>query len=379
GRAGGTAETDSSATVFGPDQWREFLTPDPRAPIPEGIEGSQEEALRKKLDLYQRLFTATNLGSSGLALANREAGNMLQGIVIFSDGHSTEGSVQDFRSLVELCKSKNIPLFVVGVGEDRPKIKIDITDLRVPEQARPEDHFRVSVDVNGEGLVDREIQVYLDVYKPSGEKAGPALRPKLPVKIKPGEPPHAQAEFELEPGMFNPPAEGKKPEWAEGEWKFIARVPRDKREIFTQPEHVTEPAVMRVVKRPLRILLFAGGTMRDYQFLRTLLYRETQKNRVELSIYLQPPPRQTDRRKGIVQDVDPERLLTRFPDELRDDAEVKSEDKLYNLSGYDVIVAFDPDWTLLRPDQLSKLHTWVEKQGGGLILVAGPVNTVQLA
>jgi hypothetical protein len=42
-------------------------------------------------------------------------------------------------------------------------------------------------------------------------------------------------------------------------------------------------------------------------------------------------------------------------------------------------VAFDPDWTLLQPEQLTTLYNWVNIHAGGLILVAGPVNTYQLS
>ena len=52
---------------------------------------------------------------------------------------------------------------------------------------------------------------------------------------------------------------------------------------------------------------------RDYQFLRTILVREMDKKRAEVSIYLQLPPGVTERRGGIVQDVPPERLLGSFP------------------------------------------------------------------
>src|SRR5262249_50580564 len=218
--------------------------------------------LQKKLELAQRLFTGTNVGDSVLTLVNREANNMLQGIVVFSDGHSTEGSMQAFRELADRAQKSEIPIFVVAVGEDRPKIRIEITDLRVPEQARPDDHFRISVEINGEGLADKEVPVLLDVIKPSGEKVPTPLRPKAPVKFKPGEPPHAEAEFDIEPSTFYgevQPGDKKKPEFEEGEWKFIARVPRDKREAFLKPEHVSDTASVRVVKRPLRVLLFAGG------------------------------------------------------------------------------------------------------------------------
>ena len=42
---------------------------------------------------------------------------------------------------------------------------------------------------------------------------------------------------------------------------------------------------------------------------------------------------------------------------------------------YDVIVAFDPDWTQLDAQQVDLLEQWVAEEAGGLIVVAGPVHT----
>ena len=52
--------------------------------------------------------------------------------------------------------------------------------------------------------------------------------------------------------------------------------------------------------------------------------------------------------------------------------------KLYDLSEYDVILAFDPDWSQLNDEQIKLFKQWADK-GGGFIDVAGPVNTLQLA
>ena len=40
---------------------------------------------------------------------------------------------------------------------------------------------------------------------------------------------------------------------------------------------------------------------------------------------------------------------------------------------YDCVVAFDPNWQALSAAQLELLEKWVGEQGGGLIVVAGPV------
>jgi hypothetical protein len=99
------------------------------------------------------------------------------------------------------------------------------------------------------------------------------------------------------------------------------------------------------------------------------------KKRAELSIYLQLPPGVTERRGGVVQDVPSERLLGQFPTRLESS---DKDEQLYALDQYDAIVAFDPDWTQLSENQLKMVGRWVEN-GGGLVAVGGPINTLELA
>ncbi len=115
--------------------------------------------------------------------------------------------------------------------------------------------------------------------------------------------------------------------------------------------------------RFLRVLLFAGSPTREYQFLRSLLIKESERKHVALSILLQPPPGREKRRPGVDQGVPAERLLDTFP---------------AKLDAYDAIVAFDPDWTLLSGEAHKSLRDWVREKGGGLISIAGPINARQL-
>src|SRR5262249_33298391 len=128
-------------------------------------------------------------------------------------------------------------------------------------------------------------------------------------------------------------------------------------------------------KKPLRVLLFAGAAGKDYQFVRSLFVRETDARRAEVSVCLQLA------REGVVQDVPQDRLLRHFPDRFQaeDAPQDKAEEKFYNLAQYALIIAFDPDWSQLSPEQLSMLDRWVNTHAGGLVLVAGSVNTYQLA
>src|SRR5262249_44183664 len=94
------------------------------------------------------------------------------------------------------------------------------------------------------------------------------------------------------------------------------------------------------------------------------------EKRVEMSVLLQ-----TGRdEKNIDQDVEADRLLSRFPDQLG-----VGKEKNMSLSDYDVIIAIDPDWS--QPDvigNLKNVRDWVGTHAGGVIFVAGPVHTYLL-
>lgn len=112
-------------------------------------------------------------------------------------------------------------------------------------------------------------------------------------------------------------------------------------------------------EKPLRVLLFADGPTREYQFARRLFVNEQDKKRAEVSACLQSGDPTVPR----FQDLPADRVLREFP---------------ARLDAIDLIIAFDPDWTRLGEKQLELLGAWV-KQGGGLALIAGPVHTGKLA
>jgi hypothetical protein len=120
---------------------------------------------------------------------------------------------------------------------------------------------------------------------------------------------------------------------------------------------------------PIRVLLFASGPDREYQFLKTLFGREVRAKRMELGIFLQ-----SSKVEEILLAKNGPSLwtLSRFPD-LRVSA--KAADKPYVLADYDVVIAFDPDWQALPKGTNKQLRDWVCKWGGSLVLIAGPVHT----
>ena len=117
---------------------------------------------------------------------------------------------------------------------------------------------------------------------------------------------------------------------------------------------------INVVDRKLHVLLIASGPMREYRFLHTMLSRHSS---IDVDVWLQTV------NPATVGQVSQEsrRLLVEFP---RTPAE---------LFDYDVVVAFDPDWSRIPQESRSLLIKWVGDHSGGLILVAGDIYTSQLA
>jgi hypothetical protein len=371
--------------------------------------------MEKRIDLAKAIGQGTAMPDSVTAAVNREAANMTQGVIVFSDGRSNIGSDSAFAELGKRAKEANIPIFTVGVGEAREVVALTVSDLQAPDSAQPDEPTQVTVTADGVGFKENEeVEVILELFLPGRDvKTDPAdheLRQNL--KFAAGDPPHGETTFVLDAEEFAkkgamtlveeaPPSKiGRKYQLKQGKdkgaWQVRAKIARDKREVFRDEFHLSPVRAVQVIDKPVRVLLVTSGASREYQTLRTLLVRETEQKRAEVSIYFQNEGGQEG---TIVQDVEPGRLLTKFPDELDTakkttapagdaaDAVALMRTRYNNLDEYDVIVVFDPDWNekdkggaARIPDgAMKKVKSWVENLGGGLVYVAGTFYTPQLA
>src|SRR5262249_14423329 len=94
------------------DHWLSWLTPLADETVPRGWckDGAgtkgflpQVAANRDLLDVKVRFFDGTAVGESLLEVIKQERNQMVQGIVIFTDGRSTEGSLQAVRDAAALA------------------------------------------------------------------------------------------------------------------------------------------------------------------------------------------------------------------------------------------------------------------------------------
>lgn len=348
------------------------LNPDDAAAL-----NSNRDKLLARVEVARSIATATNVPDSLLALVNRETGNMVQGVIVFSDGQSNlgSGSGAALEDLKARAKRENIPIFTVAVGSEQRTVSVRITDVQGPDQTPPDEGFKVIVEQDGEGLVGQKAQIFLEVQLPKDQGS---VRIPTEAVYQPGEPPHAQAEFVIDPTTDKLPDllrdKDNPKSLVEGEWKVRAVTPRVEGERFQDKEHVSDWIVIKVQKRPARVLVVCSAPNRDVQFLITQLIRD----KADVSLYVQNAGGQ----KGEINLLDEkERQLTRFPDKINIDENPaeKAEDKWYNIARYDVIIAFDLDWTELTADQTQMVKAWVDLYAGGLLFVAGHIYTKHLA
>src|SRR5262245_17798753 len=140
-------------------------------------------------------------------------------------------------------------------------------------------------------------------------------------------------------------------------------------------KRIREPVQPRLQETPsYHVLLLADAAIRDYQFTRSLFVRMCERNQVGLNLCLPGRPR-----VGVAMDIPPEHLLDEFPGEMKPFDRTKPGTRApENLAAHDLIIAFDADWSKIDARSLRRLRQWVE-QGGGLVFIAGEVNTPALA
>ncbi len=283
----------------------------------------------------------TRLGDALAQIVAEGRNTPVSGVVVISDGGQNAGATPEAAE--ELARESHIPIYTIGVGSEKKPTSVRVVEFNVPPRVFPGERFSVEGSVEGQGM--RGGRVTVELLSREGTAADDPLRRGQGNKIDSCEVTLA-GDGEVVPVKFDlPPLEL-------GAHVLCMRIKSGSAAggapsgspLFAEDKVVVDAHKMRV-------LLVAGGPMRDYQFLRTMLFRDKS---IDVDVLLQSG------QPGISQEAT--NLLTEFPTSKPQMAE------------YDCVVAFDPDWQLLSADQVDLLYDWVDQDHGGLIVVAGPVN-----
>ena len=331
----------------------------------------------------------TRLGEAVRSLVGQERGGPIAGVIVVSDGGSNSGI--EYNIAANTAKEANIRIFTVGAGSiDQPK-NVRLVDLEAPPRVFPGDKFTVRAYVQSTGITTEESlnvelrsreQVNVKVDLPAALQAQidsrfaairnskvNSDRPKQVAALRkdfPGEDEQTyidslvekesagikedDATIKIGPkGQIQPVDFQVSPD-AVGKRVFTVSVQGVKDELDLEDNRLS--ATIEIIERKNRVLLFAGGPMREYRFLRNQLFRDKE---TELRVLLQTAS------ASIAQEAD--EILVGFPETANE------------LFEYDCLVAFDPDWQQLSSDQTQLIERWVAEKAGGMIAIAGPVFT----
>jgi hypothetical protein len=300
-----------------------------------------DENAEKPIDWKNVLTLAgqeTRLGQALRDVMNDEAGKPLSGVVLLSDGGQNAGVGPE--PAVELAREAQAPIIAVGVGSDRQPPSVRVAGLKVPPRVYPGDPYSVSGVVQAWRMAGQVVTVQLLAREADGgaqaERGTGAVIDSTQVTLG--------ADGEQVPVGFEVVGDRL------GRRTLVLRVlapPADRR----RDDNFLEGDI-EVIDQKTRVLLFAGGPTREYQFLSSQLYRD---ETITVDVMLQTAA------PGISQNAD--EILDDFP---------ATREEMYR---YDCVIAFDPDWQELTSEQVDLLEGWVAEQGGGLIVVAGAVFT----
>ena len=279
----------------------------------------------------------TRLGDSLDKLLVEAKSPTLSGVIVISDGAVNAG--RDLAAARNRAETNGVRLVSVGVGSTEPPQNLEVSRLIAPTDVQKGDAFELTAMLRGQGIAGRSVQI--DLLQKGPNDPEPIVVLSETETISENDAP-TDVVFNLKP------SDG-------GEYQFTVKATLSSGSETRDEDNQLTRAV-NIFDRPLRVLIIAGGPMRDYRFAKTALYRHPS---TQTDVWLQTGA------VGISQESD--RLIFRFP-----------EDK-ESLYAYDVILAFDPDWTALSEDNRELMTEWIANEGGGLFIIAGDVYTPQLA
>lgn len=270
---------------------------------------------------------STRLGSAVRTVLAELRGTDPAAVILLTDGINTEGP--PLAEAAALARRRGVPLFAVGLGDERPVRNLKLSDLLVEEAVFVGDVVHFEFKLTAAGFEGRRAAVTLR------EEDKPEVLARLEVTLGPDAAPQ---QVRL---PYRPPREG--------EFRYVVEAGPLEGELKTDDN--CQAATLHVRKEQIRVLLAQGRPDYEFRYLANMLQRD-----------------KTIRLHTVLQEADPEHAeqdpaaLRVFP--------VRREE----LFAYDVVILGDVNPAALGPSVLEDLAEFVDQpgKGGALVLIAGP-------
>lgn len=272
----------------------------------------------------------TRLGPAVRAVLNDLRGTPPAAVVIISDGITSTTEAERLTTAAAYARSKGVPLYTVGIGNDEPLRDLALSDTTVDEVVFVDDPVKIAAKLKASGFAGQAIEVQLKqdgTNKLLQRKQMQVGDDKLPIDLELSFTPTEVGEIDLTLVVTPLKAEPK---------EFRSDNNQEKRHVSVRKEKV-------------RVLLADNLPRFEFRFLKHLLERE---KTVELVT--------------VLQDSDPE--YSAEDQTARPHFPVQKTE----LAQFDVIILGDVSLSYLSPQVLDHLRDFVKTRGGGLLFIAGP-------
>ena len=252
----------------------------------------------------------------------------LGAIVLLSDGADNAGGID--LATIAAIRRQRIPIHTVGFGKEHPDRDVEIADAVVPARALPDSKLTAQIMLQGWGV--------------SGSKSKLTVRDGAKVLASQDVLFRENGQLQTETVVFNCGAAGPKTlEFA------IDPVGGEENQLNNR---ITR--MVNVESRKPRILYVQGEPVWEYKFIRRAI-----DDYPDIGIEI-PSMERTTENKILRQGI-------RDKTELEDGFPVKPED-LFTYQGF-IIGSMEASY--FTPAQQQAIHDFVDRRGGGLLLIAG--------
>jgi uncharacterized membrane protein len=277
------------------------------------------------LDELHGAAAVTRIGDSLKQLADETTDLPIGAVVLLSDGSDNSGGID--LDTISALRSRHIPVHTIGFGREQYQ-DIEINDVSLPARALADSRLAASVSFHQRGY--------------SGRKAMLAVRDGAKVLTTREITFGPDGNIQTESLLFNAGAAGAKP------LSFsIDPLPGE--------ENRANNALTRLVdvkSEKRRILYIEGEPRWEYKFIRRA---EDDDRIVQISSMMRTSENKIYR-QGI---ADPKELGEGFPNKVED------------LFPYQGIVIGSVDANYFTPEQQQLIKDFVDRRGGGLLLLGG--------
>jgi hypothetical protein len=261
-------------------------------------------------------------------------GQPLAGILLVTDGQSNAGL--DARTAAAAAGKAGVPVVSLAAGTPEGPRNVRLAGIEASPIVFLRDPADLSVLVESRGLKDVPASVVLEQRQDDGSWKEVGREPIIlgeDAALK-------RVNFRITPDVL-------------GQLDFRARV-TDAGPELTEDDNL-DTASIKVVRQTIRVLLIAGYPAPEVQFLRNALLRDTG---MEFASWVQSAPSDYEQIGG--------RPIRRLPANQKE------------LDHFDTLILLDPDMRNLGPAWPEMITKFVGDAGGGLIYIAGELNSQKL-